>query len=191
MPTTCDYLIASAIDFDCEDMSVRGMEADGVIINREDVDFANCVLDSSNPNIVKTLAIKTGKSGFAIKQLGNTPFSGLVSNLNIGTYKNTWTHEIPIAVLADDPDTAKDILDPMSNGTFVLVLKTKMHGDAKYKIFGYAQGCRASAGTNDKWSEDTEGGFLMTLQEQNAPKSGMYFYNTDEATTDAAFEALS
>lgn len=194
MPQLCESLITAAIQFDCEEFSVRGMEADGVIINRDDIDFAACVIDDKNGNIIKTLALKSGKTGYAVAQLGNTPFTGLVSNLNVGTYRNTWTHEIPIAVLANDPTVARDIIDPLSNGNFVLVLRNKNkgeNGDGEFQIFGYHQGCRASAGTNEKYSEDTEGGWLITLQEQNAPKAGMFLWNTDAQTTRSQYDSLT
>lgn len=194
MPQLCESLISAAIQFDCEEISVKGMEADGVIINRDDIDFAACVIDDKNGNIIKTLALKSGKTGYAVAQLGNTPFTGLVSNLNVGTYRNTWTHEIPIAVLANDPTVARDIIDPLSNGNFVLVLRNKNkgeNGDGEFQIFGYHQGCRASAGTNEKYSEDTEGGWLITLQEQNAPKAGMFLWNTDAQTTRSQYDSLT
>lgn len=194
MPQLCESLITAAIEFDCEEISVKGMEADGVIINRDDIDFAACVIDNNNGNIIKTLALKSGKTGYAVAQLGNTPFTGLVSNLNVGTYRNTWTHEIPIAVLANDPTVARDIIDPLSNGNFVLVLRNKNkgeNGDGEFQIFGYHQGCRASAGTNEKYSEDTEGGWLITLQEQNAPKAGMFLWNTDAQTTRSQYDSLT
>lgn len=194
MPQLCESLISAAIQFDCEEISVKGMEADGVIINRDDIDFAACVIDNNNGNIIKTLALKSGKTGYAVAQLGNTPFTGLVSNLNVGTYRNTWTHEIPIAVLANDPTVARDIIDPLSNGNFVLVLRNKNKGEdgsGEFQIFGYHQGCRASAGTNEKYSEDTEGGWLITLQEQNAPKAGMFLWNTDAQTTRSQYDSLT
>ena len=193
MAQLCETLIAQDIAFGCDEMSVRGMEANGVIINREDVDFASCVIDSTNNNIIKQLVLKSGKHGYEVAQLGNTPFTGLVSNLNVGTYRNTWTHDIPLAVLANDPSVCKNIIDALSNGNFVLVLRNKnkgANGDGEYQVFGYHQGCRASAGTNDKYSEDTEGGWLITLQEQNAPKSGMFLWNTDAATTATQYESL-
>lgn len=193
MAQLCEALISADIAFDCDAMSVRGLESDGLIINREDIDFAASTIDSTNGNIVKTLVLKSGKKAYEVAQLGNTPFTGLVSNLNVGTYRNTWTHDIPIAVLANDPTACNKIIDALTNGNFVLILKNKnkgANGDGEYQIFGYHQGCRASAGTNDKYSEDTEGGWLITLQEQNAPKSGMFLWNTDATTTAAQYESL-
>ena len=196
MANLCNSLIATDIQADCTNLGIKGLEPDGKIINRADIDFANCVMDNSNPanpNIIKTLVLKTGKSAYDVAQMGNTPFTGLVSNLNVGTYINTWTTDIPIAILANDPVTDHKIIDALANGEFVLILKNKNRGtggNAKYQVFGYAQGCRASAGTRDAYSEDVEGGWLVTLQEANHPKSAMFLYDTDEATTDAAYEAL-
>lgn len=64
-------------------------------------------------------------------------------------------------------------------------------GEAEYQIYGYDQGLVASAGENDKWSEDTDGGWLMTMQEQRAPRSAMFLWNTDSETTAAQYESLS
>ena len=121
MAKLCESLIAKAIDFACDDIIVRGLESDGLIINRSDIDFAATVFDAQNPNIIKTLVLKTGKKGYEVNQLGNTPFTGVQSTLEVGTYRNTWTHAIPIVVLSNTPEVAHDIIDGLSNGTFVVI----------------------------------------------------------------------
>lgn len=189
----CDYLISKAISVDCENQSVAGLEPNGLIINRDDIDFSATTFDAQNPNIIKTLVLKSGKKGYDIIQQGATPFTGVASNLNVGTYRNTWTHDVPIAILGNDPDIAANIIDKLSNGTFVVILRNVQkgtNGDAEYQVYGYAQGLRASEGVNEKYSEDTDGGWLITLQEQRAPKSAMFFFNTDATTTATAYEAL-
>ena len=189
----CDYLISKAISVDCENQSVAGLEPNGLIINRDDIDFSATTFDAQNPNIIKTLVLKSGKKAYDIIQQGATPFTGVASNLNVGTYRNTWTHDVPIAILGNDPDIAANIIDKLSNGTFVVILRTVQKGttgNAEYQVYGYAQGLRASEGVNEKYSEDTDGGWLITLQEQRAPKSAMFFFNTDAATTATAYEAL-
>ena len=189
----CDYLISKAISVDCENQSVAGLEQNGLIINRDYIDFSATTFDAQNPNIIKTLVLKSGKKAYDIIQQGATPFTGVASNLNVGTYRNTWTHDVPIAVLGNDPDIAANIIDKLSNGTFVVILRNVQKGatgNAEYQVYGYAQGLRASEGVNEKYSEDTDGGWLITLQEQRAPKSAMFFFNTDAATTATAYEAL-
>ena len=193
MAKLCESLIAKAIDFACDDLIVRGLESDGMIINRSDIDFAATVFDAQNPNIIKTLVLKTGKKGYEVNQLGNTPFTGVQSTLEVGTYRNTWTHAIPIVVLSNTPDVAHNIIDGLSNGTFVVILRNKFKGstgDAEYQVYGYTQGLVASEGTNDKYSEDTDGGWIITLQETGARMSAMFLFNTDATTTAAAYEAL-
>jgi hypothetical protein len=189
----CDYLISKAISVDCENQSVAGLEPNGLIINRDDIDFSATTFNAQNPNIIETLVLKSGKKAYDIIQQGATPFTGVASNLNVGTYRNTWTHDVPIAVLGNDPDIAANIIDKLSNGTFVVILRNVQKGttgDAEYQVYGYAQGLRASEGVNEKYSEDTDGGWLITLQEQRAPKSAMFFFNTDATTTATAYEAL-
>lgn len=193
MAKLCESLIAKAIDFACDDIIVRGLESDGLIINRSDIDFAATVFDAQNPNIIKTLVLKTGKKGYEVNQLGNAPFTGVQSTLEVGTYRNTWTHAIPIVVLSNTPDVAHNIIDGLSNGTFVIILRNKFKGstgDAEYQVYGYTQGLVASEGTNDKYSEDTDGGWIITLQETGARMSAMFLFNTDAETTAAAYESL-
>lgn len=193
MANLCESLISKAIDFDCDELIARGLESDGIIINRSDIDFSATVFDATNPNIIKTLVLKTGKVGYDVKQLGNTPFTGTQSTLEVGTYRNTWTHQIPIVVLSNTPEVANKIIDGLSNGTFVVILRNKFkgeNGEAEFQVYGYTQGLVASEGTNEKYSEDTDGGWLITLQETGARLSAMFFFNTDATTTAAAYEAL-
>jgi len=193
MSNICESILSKDINFACDDLVTKGVESDGLIINRSDVDFSATVFDTEHSNIIKTLVLKSGKKGYEVQQYGNTPFTGTKTDLVVGTYRNSWTHEIPIAVLANTPDVCENIIDGMANGTFILILKNKSKGadgKAEYQVYGYAQGLVASAGTAEKYSDDTEGGWLMTLQETAAPKSAMFFFNTDSTTTAAQYESL-
>ena len=193
MPGVCDIIIARGISADCDNPIVKGFEADGIICNRADVDFSLSVLDNDNKNIIKTLILKSGKKGFPVVQQGATPFSGAKTSLVAGTYRNTFTNEVPIAVLDNGPEVARDIIDGLANGSFVLILKNVhkgAEGKAEYQVYGYYQGLRASAIENEKYSQDTDGGWLVTLQETSVPKSGMFLYNTDSKTTEKQFKAL-
>jgi len=189
----CETLIKKDIEQNCDSPIVKGLEPDGVILNRSDIDFANTVFDTNNPNIIKSLILKSGKKGYGVVQMGSTPFTGAKSDLVVGTYRNKWTHEIPIAVLDNGPEVCDKVIDGLANGTFVLIVKNKhkgTEGKAEYQVYGYYQGLTASAGTNEKYSEDTDGGWLITLQEVGAPKSALFYFNTDSSTTEAQFESL-
>ena len=95
--------------------------------------------------------------------------------------------------MSNTPEVANKIIDGLANGTFVVILRNKFKGEsgeAEYQVYGYTQGLVASEGTNEKYSEDTDGGWLITLQETGARLSAMFFFNTDATTTAAAYEAL-
>lgn len=189
----CDSLIAQDISIACDDQVTKGLESDGIIMNRADIDFAKTVFSSENPNIIEQLVLKSGKKAYEVIQQGNNPYTGTKSELNVGTYRNTWTHEIPIVVLANTPDVVHNIIDGLANGKFVAILRNVSKGtDGKgeFQVYGYAQGLKASAGTCEKYSDDTEGGWLMTLQEERTPKAALFFYKTDTDTTTAAYESL-
>lgn len=189
----CESIISQDIDFACEDLVSKGLESDGIIINRSDIDFTKTEFDETNKNIIKSLILKTGKKGFAVKQNGNTPFTGTNSSLVVGTYRNSWTHQVAIVVLANTPDVASNIIDGLANGKFVVILRNVTKGEdgkGEYQVYGYAQGLTCSAGENDKYSEDTEGGWLMTLEETSAPKSAMFLYDTSSETTATKYESL-
>lgn len=193
MANLCESIISKDIDFACEDLVSKGLESDGIIINRADIDFTQTEFDETNKNIIKTLILKSGKKGYAVKQNGNTPFTGTNSSLVVGTYRNSWTHQVAIVVLANTPDVTANIIDGLANGKFVVILRNVTKGEegkGEYQIYGYAQGLTCSAGENDKYSEDTEGGWLMTLEETSAPKSAMFFYDTSSETTATKYESL-
>ena len=194
MAGVCDSLIQKGIELNCECPIVKGVEPDGLIMNRSDIDFAKSVFDTTNKNILTTLILKSGKKAYPIVQQGATPFTGAKTSLATGTYRNTFTNEVPIAVLDNGPEVAQKIIDGLANGSFVLILKNVhkgVKGNAEYQVYGYFQGLHASAIENDKYSEDTDGGWLVTLQETSAPKSALFYFDTDSETTATKYETLT
>lgn len=189
----CETLLKKDIEINCESPIVRGLEPDGIIINRSDIDFSNTVFDQTNKNIIKTLILKSGKKGYSVIQAGGSPFNGAKTDLVVGTYRNKWTNELPIAVLDNGPEVCEKVIDGLANGSFVVIVKNKHKGEdgkSEYQVYGYYQGLVASAGSNEKYSEETDGGWLITLQEVGAPKSALFYFNTDGETTATQFESL-
>ena len=193
MTTSCDSIIAKAIQANCDNPLVRGMEPDGVIINRGDIDFAKCVISSDNKNTITTLLLKAKKQGYPVVQLGQTPFTGTQTTLTTGTYHNTFQNQVQIVVLDNGPEVAQDIIDGLANGSFVMILRNRTKGakgEAEYQVYGYYQGLHATEINNEKYSEDTDGGWLVTMQESAAPKSALFFFDTDSTTTQAKYQSL-
>lgn len=195
----CDDSIRKEIAINCDDPIVPGVEAEGVIVNRADIDFAASKLNKDRKNVIESLVLKTGKKGYKCIQDGNTPFTGTSVALAVGTYRNTFTNTVNFVVLDNDPDVCADIIDGLANGTFVVILENKHKGtskatnpgDAAFQVFGWFQGLKANEISDEKYSEDTDGGWAVSLQETKAPKSGMFLYSTSYEATKTMVDSLT
>lgn len=189
----CDYKIAQSIGGSCSTPQVAGLMNTGYLINFDDIDWAALVKSASNASIVETLALATGKKAYKVFVPGNTPFTGTQTVMTAGTYKNKFTKTASIVILNSGPDVSKNIIDKLANGRFVFIFENKYKGednDNTFEIYGLEAGLVATEMTNDKYSEDTDGGWLVNLQETGAPSSGMFLYKTSIATTRTALETL-
>ena len=185
----CDKLLALGISPDCDNPHIGGMEADGVIFNRADVDFD---ASTREKNIITNLALKSGKKGFEIFQIGNNPFTGSNSAFVAGTYINKFTHQVNFLIYDHSAECCEKIIDQLANGEFVVVLKNKHVGadsKSKYQVYGYEAGLKMTEGSHDQYSEDTNGGWAVALQE-TAPTSGIFMYTTSLTATDSAYQSL-
>lgn len=188
----CDSYISKDITVNCDSEQTRGLEDDGIIVNRNHIDFAKTEFGDKK-SIIKSLVLKAGFRGYEVKSAGATPFTGTTTSMVKGTYRNTWNSTLPIVILANSPEVVEDIVEGLANGTFVVILRNKTKGeagDSEYQVYGYHQGLMAETIENDKYSEETDGGWLATLSETGSPKAAMFLYNTDAETTASMFESL-
>lgn len=191
----CSTLIASDIQKSCSDPLVKGFKRQGLILNREDIDYSNSTWGS---DVISVIDLFTSKKAYNIEMDMNNPFNGTNTEMVAADVANTFTHTVAFTVLNSDPDVCDDIIDKLASGEFVIILqaefnnanKTGTPGDSVFRVYGWSKGLRASAINNDPYSADTGGGWHVELQEVEAPVSGYFFYNTDYATTVAAYEAL-
>ena len=191
----CDNLIKQDITKNCVDPVVKGVEANGVIINRDDIDYGSIIKDATQDNIIKTLLLLAQKRGYKVYSPGATPFTGTKSTLAVATYANTYTRELPIVVLDHGPEVCSNVIEPLGSGSgFVAIIENKhkgTNGKSAFEIYGLEQGLVASAQEQDKYSEDFQGGWTTTLQETGAKRAAIFYFNTDYATTKAALNTLT
>lgn len=190
----CDFKLAQDVAGSCENPQVGGLKNTGYLINYDDIDWDQLAKNSTNPNIVETLLLLKGKRAYKVVVPGNTPFTGTNVAMAQGTYRNKFTKTAAMVVLNSGPDVSKNIIDQLANGRFVFIFENKFQGaDHKntFEIYGLEQGLAANEMSNDKYSEETDGGWAVSLQETNAPSSGMFFFKTDIATTRAALVSLA
>ena len=198
MSNLCEKLLNRCISADCSKPLFAGVDSEALIANFSDIDTES--YDIQNPSIITGITMKTdtvneqqvSRCFYSVQQLGNQPYSGSQTEFVEGTYGNRVNHTIQLAVVDNGPEITENIIDKLLNGKFVVILKNDYkhsNGDNKYSVYGMSKGLKCTGLTRELYG-DNESAWIVTLQEQNVPKSGLFFYVTDEATTDTAVEAL-
>ena len=159
----CQALIDASIEPTCEDLA-SGYERTGVIINREDIDFATSVFSTTDPNTLTALTLKSGKKGFKIVDVSLNPFTGSTNKGVAGTYTNSFTKEVHFRIPSDTPEVAK-VIDEIANGEFVVVLpkKQKNGGKSELKLSDLktvVARTQATLQTNQQATMETDGAWL-------------------------------
>ncbi len=187
----CVKYVLAGIERNCANPVQKGVEKTGWIVNRDHVDLINSKVAGSK---ITELAFNEGapdKPLFPIVIAGKTPFNGLKSSLVVGTYSNSWTKEAPIVILDTGAAVVENVINPLTaaDSSFILIVENKFkgqNGDNAYEVFGFDQGLVASAGENDKYNEECDGGWKVTLTEEAAAHAALFLEPTVEEATGAA-----
>lgn len=193
MSEACDYKLAQNIGASCDNPQVQGLKNKGYLMNYDDIDFDSVKRNDDNSLIIEDLTLLSGKKAYSAYVPGKTPYTGTKAELATGTYSNKFNKTASIVVLDSGPDVAKNIINNLANGKFVFIMENKYQGDDKkntFEIYGFEQGLVASEITNEKYSKDTDGGWAVTLIEENAPSSGIFLFKESIKATRAALESL-
>lgn len=187
----CSKTIAKCIKASCSNPVYSGIDATGWIFNKADVTPVYYQSDPQDDTTIDkhqvvSFTMATGKKGYEVQQLGKTPFTGTQTEMVEGTNANTFTNTLALVVPDNSLEVSKDIIDNLANGQFIVVLANSYEGGdshSKYQVFGLSKGLTATAMTNDKYSEDTNGGWAVTLTEENVGVSGVFFYDGTSLTS--------
>lgn len=193
MTEACDFKLAQDIAASCDNPQVQGLKNTGWLLNYDDIDRDNVAKDAENDLIVTSLPLLSGARAYNVYVPGKTPFTGTKAEMAEGTYRNKFNKTASIVVLDSGPDVAKKVINNLANGKFVFIMENKFQGDDKkntFEIYGLEQGLTASELTNEKYSEDTDGGWAVTLVEENAPSSGMFFFSESISATRTLLNSL-
>ena len=181
MANNCDSKIAVNVTYDACNPATKGLKPIGYLANFEDIDHTAMMAESNlvagYKNLFKDCKLKSGARLVKIYQSGKTPFSGANTEAQEGTYRTTWNKTLPIVILDNGADVTHNIVDKLANGKFVAIVENAFpgrNGDNAFEIVGLETGLALSEGNAEKYNEDFGGGWSLTLQEQNAPKSGLY-----------------
>lgn len=188
MSNICQKVITSCVGADCNNTIFTGMEGKAWIMNKSEVD--SFTFDASNPNLITAITMKENEGVaypiYTIDQLGKTPFTGTNTSMTEGNVQNAFTETFAF-VVPDNSPTAAMLLDNVANGRFCVVVKneyTGTDGKGKFQVLGAKKGLVCSAMERDAYSEDTNGGWAVTLTAEGTPNSALFIEHTTNSTVD-------
>lgn len=190
------------IDPDCL-ANPKGYLSEGIIINWDDVAWPISGNATAYDGTISSLPLKEGKKGFLLKQLGVQPFNGTTVTLNAPTANmpGTATSAVSLKIPQNSPAVTSGFIDKLLNGRFIIVLQQQITAQryvngsapdtskAGFPVFGFFQGLRLSEGSLDRYSDDTGGGWTVTLTESESPVSGVFLGSSYE-TAKALYDSL-
>lgn len=178
MSNTCEKLLKSCITVDCANPIFTGINSTAYIFNKKHI--SDMTIDPADPNVVKEIVMVetqgVAEVGYKIEQLGKTPFTGTTTSMVEGNIMNVFTETVQF-VLPDNCPDASEILDNIANGKFVVVLHNEYDGSdnrGAFQIYGAKKGLSCTAIERDAYSEDNNGGWLITLTAERCPLSAMF-----------------
>lgn len=203
MANLCEKLLAGCIGADCDNQVFEGMETKAYIFNKSDiVDFTKDPSTPENPNLKVAIELKSETvdsntvtaTGYTITQLGKTPFTGTNTTLNEGNIANTFTETVQF-VVPDNSPAAAMLLDNIANGKFVVVGKNSYDGSDKrgqFQIYGAKKGLVCTAMERQVYSDDTNGGWAVTLTAEKTPTCAMFLEHktNDDVDTESYLDSL-
>lgn len=184
--TPCLGVLAGNISTDCDNPRVQGYEQEGLIFNRSDIDWTAVTYDASNPRIVKTIALVAEATPYVVynSRSNPLPFNGTTTVYNQDD--NRYDKTVQFYFEGIGGKASADVVEPLKGGQYVMLLQRKDHrGDGSFQLIGMQTGLVATA---QEQNEDT-GYWLMTMG-CSEPSAEVAFFNTDYATTKAAFDSL-
>lgn len=188
----CETLLEGCITASCTDPIFQGVKATAYIFNKSEIE--SFTYDQTNPNLITAITMKTREvegtdvayTGYKVSQFGKTPFTGTTTTMVEGAIVNKFNGEVHFTVFDNSPTAAK-LIDQLKDGRFVMVLGNEyegMDGKGGWQVFGAKRGMTASEITGEKYNDDTEGGWAVTLTEEGTPSSALFIEHTTTNTVD-------
>lgn len=182
MSNICQKVITSCVGADCNNPIFKGMEGKAWIFNKSEIE--SFTYDQTNTNLITAITMATYEDdgtdvayvGYTIDQLGKTPFTGTNTSMTEGNVANKFTETL-VFIVPDNSPTSAMLLDNVANGKFVVVVENEYDGadnKGKFQVYGAKKGLVCTAMERDAYSDDTDGGWSVTLTAEGTPNSALF-----------------
>lgn len=187
---SCAGNLAANIAKDCAHPMVGGYTGRGLLIPLTNtLTFA---VDGTNPRIITGITMAVGDKLAVIDNVWPSAFneSNTQSNADNGrfVYNKTFAFRIPLR----GAGVSKNLVEPLAEaplGYLAVLEKKDRVGDGSYEIVGYGQGLTVNPDGIMR-NENENGGDIVVTMSCEEQYFETTFFDTNYATTKAAFEAL-
>lgn len=187
----CISAVTADVQPNCENPTFAGLEQIGYLVNKADV--ASYTKEVGRSNVFASLAVAQGKRAFRLYVNTKNPFDGTSTELEQGDIANMFKNAVAFVVRDDGPDVAKDIITPLANGEFVVVLEAKWKNtpkDNSFVVFGMSTGLTAANIAKPYTDAASAGGWRIELEESGAAQAAMYLWAGSYESTKQMLDAL-
>lgn len=185
--TPCTSTLTGNIKQACDVFRVKGYERIGLIVNKQDIDWAASTVSLTNKRIVTNLALKAGKKATVIynSKQNPLPFNGTQSTFNRDM--DGYDKVVQFYYEGIGADAAKDIVEPLKNGEYIVILERKDKTGHSFQIIGYEVALSCSNDGGAQVQNEETGYWLMTMT-TTEHYAEMEYLNSNYATTKTSFD---
>lgn len=185
--TSCIQEIAKGIAMDCNQALVAGYTGRAVYIPYDAT--PTLVKDSGNPRILSAV---TSSKVVGIDNAYINPFAGSTVTGNGDNGRVMYTKSLSLLIPSHGADEAKSLIEPLmknAQGGVVIVERKDKRGLGSYVVLGLYDPVKADPAsfTRDEAANGGAAALTLTCTEDYEECN---FFDTDYATTKAAFDAL-
>lgn len=168
----CDSFLTEDIAVQCTQQALNPKNK-AWAFNFDDIDNQDGLIIAGNK--VESFEMKDSKRGYSVEQIGRKPFAGTNTALVVGTYASTFTHQVKLffPYSLDGIET----IDEIANSKLVVVLD---NGTSFKEVYGAENGLYCTECTRTVYDDESDGGWIITLEETKAKHSGLHYEATNE-----------
>ena len=185
----CSKITAGFIVADCDGPAIAGTSGRVVLVSFTDIDRTKSTVAN---NVISTIVLKSGAKAYEVDSLPNAVVGD--SPVTVGTYVATFQHTLAVRIFKKS-EAAKKFVNQLPTARVIAIVENNERGakgEVKYEVYGWNSGLTmtelaAATEMTDGVAYQIGLGSSSVAQEKTLPMS---FFNTDEATTDEAVNAL-
>lgn len=188
---SCVGNIAGNIGLNCESPIEGGYTGRGVLIPMEAVPVLT--KNAQNPRIIEAIAIASGAKVVSVDNEGSVPFDGSSTTGNNDAGYVKFTKVISVRMPERGADFAAKVIEPLvkSGRGFIGILeKVDRVGDGSFEVIGAQSPLKVVDPATVTRTETANGGAWVANLQSSEVYAESVLFDTDYATTLAAFEAL-